>query len=251
MAGITVTIITKNEEQNILRCLESVKPFANEIVIVDSMSTDRTVDICRSFGCTIILREFDGYGPQKQFAADQARNEWVFSVDADEVISPELQQEISQLFKKEVQLFAGYRIPRSLYFMGRIMKYSGVSNEFILRLYNRNKGGFTTVPVHESIEVKGDIGTLTGKIFHYSHRDITHLIDKMNLYTSLAAQGNLKRGKSYPAVWVAIKFPSSFITYYFLKGGILDGYPGFIWSFLSAVYASMKIAKTIELKENR
>lgn len=249
MNGISVTIITRNEEKNILRCLESVKPIAGEIVVVDSLSGDHTADICRSFGCRVFLREFDGYGSQKQFAVDQSQHDWVLSIDADEVLSPELQQEILHLFNSGGPLADGYFLPRSLCFMGRVMKYSGVSKELILRLFNRKKGVFTRVPVHERIEVQGKTDNLKGKILHYSYRDISHHLDKINGYTSHAAQGYLEKGRSFSKSWVALKFPVSFITFYLFKGGFLDGYPGFMWSFFAAVYGSVKIAKTIELKE--
>lgn len=259
---LSVTIIVKNEEKNILRCLESVKPVAGEIIVVDSMSTDQTASICRSFGCRVFQREFDGYGSQKQFAVDQATNDWILSIDADEVISDELRRELIAMFglqshkvtESELAIStspSGYRIPFSLCFMGRIMKHSGVGNEFHLRLFDRRKGRFTTVPVHEGIEITGNTSELKGRIIHYSYRDISHHLGKINIYTSQAADGNLSRGKSYPRIWVGLKFPFSFFSFYFLKGGILDGYPGFMWSFMAAVYATLKIAKTVELKENQ
>jgi glycosyltransferase involved in cell wall biosynthesis len=257
MPKLSVVIITHNEEYNILRCLESVKPVADEIVVVDSRSEDRTTQICRDFGCIVISREFDGYGSQKQFATDQATNDWVLSIDADEVVSEELQHEINQLFhdppKSEIPnpksqiLHSAYRIPFSLHFMGRFLKHSGVGNEFHLRLFNRTKGKFTTVPVHEGIEVKGSVGILKGRIIHYSHRDIRHHIEKINTYSSQAAEGYRKSGKSFPKIWVALKFPLSFISFYFIKLGFLDGYPGFMWSFLAAFYSTLKVAKTIEI----
>jgi len=256
MPNLSVTIITHNEEQNILRCLDSVKSFADEIVVVDSMSTDRTTQICREFGCKVFSREFDGYGTQKQFAADRATNDWVLSIDADEIVSEELQHEINQLFhdppKSEFRNpksefpHPAYQIPFSLYFMGRLLKHGGVGNEFHIRLFNRTKGGFTTIPVHEGIEVKGSVGILNGRIIHYSYRNISHHIEKINTYTSQAAVGYREKGKSFSKIWVALKFPASFISFYFIKLGLLDGYPGFMWSFLAAVYSTLKVAKTIE-----
>jgi glycosyltransferase involved in cell wall biosynthesis len=257
MPKLSVVIITRNEELNILRCLESVKPVADEIVIVDSGSDDRTCQICRDSGCKVISREFDGYGNQKQFATDQATNDWVLSIDADEVLTEELQHEIIQLFhdppKSQIPnptseiLHPAYLIPFSLCFMGRILIHGGVGNEVHLRLFNRTQGGFTTVPVHEGIEVKGSAGRLNGRIIHYSYRDISHHIEKINTYTSQAAEGYRERGKSFSKTWVVMKFPLSFFSFYFLKLGLLDGYPGFIWSFLASVYSTLKVAKTIEL----
>lgn len=256
MSKLSVIIIARNEELNILRCLESVKPVADEIVVVDSMSADRTASLCRDFGCKVFQREFDGYGSQKQFAVDKASNNWVLSIDADEVVSEELQVELKELFGDGAagsattgvpQLkFSGYNIPFSLHFMGKLLRYSGVGKELHLRLFDRTRGGFTLVPVHEGIEVHGAVGRLSGRIIHYSYRDISHHIEKINTYTSQAADGYLKRGKSFSKWWVALKFPTSFISFYLIKRGFLDGYPGFMWSFLAAVYATLKVAKTVE-----
>lgn len=257
MAELSVVIITRNEEQNILRCLASVKPVAGEVVVVDSGSDDRTIELCREAGCRVFNRVFDGYGMQKQFAVDQAVNDWVLSIDADEVVAPGLQAEIKTLMKSmppagsdvatDPVIPSGYRIPFTLHFMGRILKHGGVGNEYHLRLFNRRQGGFTTAPVHEGIEIRGTIGTLKGQVVHYSYRDISHHLEKINIYTSQAAEGYVKKGKRFSKCWALLKFPSSFIAFYFIKLGFLDGYPGFMWSFLASVYATLKVAKTIEL----
>jgi glycosyltransferase involved in cell wall biosynthesis len=254
MTKISVTVITLNEEANILRTLESVKSFADEIVVVDSYSTDNTARICLDFGCKVIQRKFDGYGATKQFAVDQAANDWIFSIDADEEVSAELQHEIRSMFanrpdKSENLNCDAFRVPRVLHFMGRIMKHSGVGEELLLRLFNRTRCRFTTVAVHESVETEGNIGKLRGRLVHYSYRDISHHIEKLNGYTSLAASDYRKKGKHYTKAWAALKFPVSFFTFYILKGGFMDGYPGFMWSFLAGVYGTLKVAKTIELPE--
>jgi len=247
MPKISVTVITFNEEDNIRNCLDSVKSFADETVVVDSFSTDRTVSICRDSGCRVFERAFEGYGLQKQFAAEQTRNDWVLSVDADEVLSPELQNELSDFSREKEARFNGYDIPFSLYYMGRILNHSGVGHESHLRLFNRQKGRFTKSPVHEGVEVEGDTGKFQNRIVHYSYRDISHHLGKINTYTSQAAEGLAASGKSHTKISVAFRFPLTFLTYYFLKGGIRDGYPGFIWSYMAALYSSLKIAKTIEL----
>lgn len=251
MPAISAVIIARNEENNITRCLDSLKSFAAEIVVVDSMSTDQTAAICRNFGCRVFHREFDGYGNQKQYAVDQAFNDWVLSVDADEVISPALQDEISGLSKATELTFDAYIIPFSLVYMGKILKHSGVGNETHLRLFNRRKGKFTTTPVHEGIVTTGSTGRLRNRILHYSYRDIRHHIEKINTYTSQAAVGLVKKGKHYSGLGIALKFPLSFFTHFIVKGGILDGFPGFVWSWLSAFYASLKLAKTAELQRKR
>jgi len=254
MPKLSVVIITFNEEANILRTLESVKSFADEIVVVDSISTDHTVSLCRDFGCRVYSREFDGYGTQKQFAVDQASNDWVFSIDADEVVTGELQKEIIALFTDTSGSgirHPAYRIRRTLHFMGRILRHSGVGKEFLLRIFDRTKGRFTNVAVHEGIEVNGSSGMLHGCLIHFSYQNIAHHLEKINSYTSLAAKGYSEQGRSFSKIWAAVKFPTSFISFYILKGGFLDGYPGFMWSFLAATYATLKIAKTIELKQEQ
>ena len=249
MPKISIVIITKNEEKNIPRCLESVKELSDEILVVDDHSTDRTAEICRSSGCRVILHSFEGFSRQKQFAVDQAANDWIFSLDADEMITPELSKEIRNLFSQDEVPDAGYRIPFSLFYMGRILKHSGTGRESHLRLFDRRRGGFTDVTVHEGIEVKGPVKTLKGKIIHYSYRDLSHHLQKINTYTSDAAEGYFSKGKRFSKCRVAWKFPVGFFIFYILKGGILDGYPGFLWSFMAAFYGSVKIAKTIEKQE--
>jgi len=249
MPELSVVIITFNEEQNIARCLDSVKAIASEIVVVDSFSSDKTAEICKSFGCRFLTRKFNGYADQKQFAVDQAANDWVLSLDADEVVSDELSIEIQTLLQKNMITNSGFMIPRSLFYMGRILKYSGVRSELLLRLFNRQKGGLTQVRVHESIEVTGSIGRLSGKLIHYSYNSISQHIQKTNIYTSLAAEGLKEKGKTFSKCWVSLKFPVNFFVFYIIRGGILDGYPGLIWSFMAAFSGSMKVAKTIELQE--
>jgi len=249
MPVISVVIIAFNEEQNIRRCIESVKPIAGEIVVVDSMSADQTGTICQSLGCRVIRREFDGYGTQKQFAVDQATNDWILSIDADEVASPELIGEIREKFRESSLAEAGFTICFSLVYLGRKLKHGGAGSDYHLRLFDRTKGGFTRVKVHEGITVTGMIRQLRGEILHYSYRNLTHHIEKLNDYSSRAAENYRNKGKHFPRIWTALKFPASFIQFYFLKGGFLDGYPGFMWSLLAAVYAVLKIAKSIEMKE--
>jgi len=251
MQHLSVVIITHNEEENIPHCIHSVKDLADEILVVDSFSTDRTVEICNSSGCKVISHPFEGYGQQKQFGVDQAANSWILSLDADEVVTDELKQEIRTLLQQEPVPHGGYQIPFSLFYMGRILRYSGTGNEFHLRLFDRTKGRFTVVKVHEGVEVNGPVGSLKGKIIHYSYRDLFHHLQKINTYTTQAAEGYTAQGRKFSKAWVAFKFPVSFFVFYIIKLGILDGYPGFLWSFFAALYGSVKVAKTIEMQEHK
>jgi glycosyltransferase involved in cell wall biosynthesis len=248
MQKLSVVIITHNEEENIPRCIHSIKDWADEILVVDSFSADSTVEICNSSGCKVISHQFEGYGQQKQFGVEQASNNWILSLDADEVVTDELKQEIRTLMQKEAIPHGGYQIPFSLFYMGRILRHTGTNN---LRLFDRTRGRFRFVNVHESVDVNGPVGTLKGKVIHYSYRDLVHHLQKINTYTTQAAEGYTARGRRFSKVWVAFKFPVSFFIFYILKLGILEGYPGFLWSFFAAFYGSMKVAKTIEMQEKK
>lgn len=251
MPELSVVIITRNEERNILRCLDSVRQLASDVVVVDSGSTDRTLEICSANGCRVYNRTFEGYGTQKQFAVDQAKNDWILSLDADEVVSDELRRELQRftavLETEEKDVFSGYYIPFMLHYLGRLVRYSGACRN--LRLFNRKAGRFTLVPVHETVEIDGKIGAMKGRIIHYSYRDISHHFEKINFYSSRAAGGYHRAGKKYNRCWPAFKFPITFIVFYFIRRGFLDGYPGFMWAFLAGVYTTLKVAKTIELNE--
>jgi glycosyltransferase involved in cell wall biosynthesis len=245
MARLSVVIITHNEEFNISRCLESVRDFADEIVVVDSLSGDKTVEICKAFGCRVIFHEFEGYGRQKQFAIEQAANDWIYSLDADEVLTDELKAEILGILASDKNSIGGYRVPEAFMYLGKILKHSVT---YPLRFFNRTKGRFTDALVHEEFIVEGVTGKLKGKMIHYSYRSLEHHLQKINHYTTQAAIKYSQNNKSFSKIWVVLKFPVNFFIFYFIRLGILDGYPGFMWSFLAAFYGSLKIAKTIEYK---
>lgn len=248
MPEFSIVIITRDEERNILRCIESVKPLATEIVVVDSGSTDNTVELCKANGCRIFYRKFDSYGKQKQFAIDQAINNWILSIDADEIVTDTLCDEL-QIFSvssvaSTTEGVKGFYIPFVLHFMGKVVRHSGAGRN--LRLFDKSAGKFTLVPVHETFAVNGTVSVMKGHIIHYSYRNISHHLEKLNFYTSLAAEGYNRRGKKYFKCWTAFKFPITFFNHYFVRRGFLDGYQGFIWSFLAGVYTTLKVAKTIE-----
>jgi len=249
MTKLSVTIITFNEEDNIGRTLESLKGLADEVLIVDSFSTDRTVEICESFGCRIIRRAFTGFVDQKQFAVDEAQNDWIFSLDADEELTEDLRNEMIALFAKDKIPHDGYNIRFSLSYLGRILNHSGVGFEHKLRLFNRQVSKFDFSLVHEVVKVNGSVGRLIGKSIHYSFRDLFHHLEKLNRYTSLAAEQNVLKGKKYPKYMVPVKFLVTFFIYYFIKRGFLDGFPGFIWCFTIAFDRSVRITKTVELQK--
>lgn len=249
MNRLAAVIIAFNEEQNIARCLASLQGVADEIIVVDSQSSDRTTEICTAFGCKVFQRAFTGYSDQKQFSVDAASCDWVLSIDADEEVTRELKAEILVLMQQETIPANGYYISRDLVYLGRHMKYGGTANERILRLFNRKYGNFNGAIIHEKVELQGTAGNLKGKLLHFSYRDIPHQLEKISGYAAKAAQDLASKGRRYPKIWVLLKFKFSFITFYIIKGGFLDGYPGFMWALMRAVYASLKIARTIEINQ--
>jgi glycosyltransferase involved in cell wall biosynthesis len=238
MEKISVIIITLNEEKNIDRCLESVKSF-DEIVVVDSGSTDRTVDIARKYTGTIFHRRFDNFSSQKNFALSKCRNSWILSLDADEFISSHLMKRLENL---KPQGEEGYRIKRNTHIFGRLMKYGGHDKDMPLKLFNKSKGIFVQ-SVHEYVNIAGKIGLINDPIIHYSSRDINEYMLKLNLYTDLEVKCLLQKKKriSYDKV---LFYPiARFIQLYILRKGYLDGIEGFVFYSLSGFYDFIKYFK--------
>lgn len=244
MWGISTILITFNEENNIGRCLESVKPFSDEVIVVDSGSTDRTVDIAREHGARVFQRDWPGYGPQKQYALEQATSPWVFSIDADEVVSPELCSAIQSLDPYRY----GYQVARPVWYLGQWIRHSGWYPGWVTRLFRRESGAFTDEIVHESVRVSGSVGRLRGDLLHYSYRDISHHIDKMNGLSTLAAEKMYRRGRRAGFLSLLVVPWLQFNKTYFLRRGFLDGRAGVVVSLLHSVYVFLKYAKLRELQ---
>ena len=241
---ISVFIITYNEEEIIAKCLEKLN-LADEIIVVDSGSYDKTVSICEAFGAKIIYRKFDNFGMQKQFALNQTKNDWVLSLDADEVLSDALIAEIQNL-----NLFnniKAYQIKRKHVFMKKIFNYGNESNRLIVRLFNKKHGKFNLQEVHESIEIEGKIGKLNHAFMHYSYPSINQYIEKLNLYTSLYAKNQSNSVKKFSTIKIIFKTNFEFIKQYFLNKNFLNGKEGLYWSVLCAHYTFIKCIKTNEL----
>lgn len=242
---ITITLITLNSEKTLKPVLEAVS-WADEIVLVDSGSTDKTLEIARQFNAKIVYRAFDGYGSQKNFATSQASNDWILSLDDDEILTPKLQQEIQNLSLSTTD-YEGFKIPRSLIFLGKLLRFSGEYKRLTLRLFNRKQGNWNAEYVHESVEVKGKIGILKHQILHDSYRDLTDYFNKFNKYTSLGAKTLAERGKTASSLKIITRFPTTFLKIYLLKGSCLDGYAGFMWALLTAMTPVIKYAKLREM----
>src|SRR5262245_60736616 len=191
MVEISTVVITKNEERNLPRCLASVRSCSQEVVVVDSGSTDGTLDAAKRAGARVIPQEWLGYGKQKQFALEQARSPWVFSIDADEEVSPELQAEIGRLdFSAD-----GYSVGRRVWYLGRWIRYGTWNPDRVLRLFRRDRARFTPERVHETVELAGRAARLRWPLYHYSYRDIAHHLAKINEMTSLSAAQMAERGR--------------------------------------------------------
>ena len=245
MDKISAVIIAYNEERGIADTLRALD-FCDEIVVVDSGSTDATVSICKQCNCRVFTRTFDGYGTQKEFAVSKATNDWVLAVDADEVVSDALKQEIKSVFATRPGNVMGFYIPISLVFLGRILRFGGEYKKPHLRLFNRTAGTFTGDKVHEHAEIQGKKARLKNHILHYSYDGIRDYLIKFNDYTSRAAEGLFQEGRSFAKLNVFVRFPLTFLKIYFVKGCILDGYQGFVWALFSSLYHVVKFAKLLE-----
>ncbi|MBN1757843.1 MAG: glycosyltransferase family 2 protein [Chitinispirillaceae bacterium] len=234
MEKLSVVIITKNEERNIGRCLASVA-WADEIVILDTGSNDRTLDLSREHNCRIEHTEWHGFGPAKQKAVACASHSWILSVDADEEVSPELRNEIQHILGGDGTIrFDAYRLKRRTWYVDRWIRHSGWNSDTPVRLFEKHKAGFNEKLIHESVEVRGTIGTIGGLLYHYSYPDLVSHLDKMRFFTALAAEqriGNRKRGSVTAAL---LHGCSKFIKMYLLQAGFLDGKTGFVLAVNSA-----------------
>jgi glycosyltransferase involved in cell wall biosynthesis len=196
MPKLSAFIITKNEALDIGACLDSLRNLADEVVVVDSHSTDETAAICRSRGARVFMRAFDGFAAQKQFALEQTSHPWVLSIDADEQVTPPLADEIKLLIDQP-RPEAGFEIRRNFYFLGRRLQYGGLGNDWVLRLFKRDLGYFRKVQVHERVDVRGAVGRLRTPLEHYSYPTLEEYVQKCNQYTTLAAQQQWAQGRRF------------------------------------------------------
>jgi glycosyltransferase involved in cell wall biosynthesis len=243
---VTVTIITLDEAAHIADAIDSAA-WADEIVVVDSGSADDTVAIARSKGATTETRAWTGYVDQKNFAASLASNDWIFSLDADERIPPALASEIRALLATEPPR-SGYRVPRVTYHLGRWVRTTDFYPDHQMRLYDRRKGRWQGRYVHESVTVDGSSGQLTGELEHYSYRDLSDHLDRINAYTTLAARQMYESGRRAHAVDLLVHPAAAFLRNYVLRRGILDGTAGLTLSIVNAYSVFLKFAKLWEIQ---
>lgn len=242
---VSVTIITKNEEKNISETLESVKNF-EEIIIVDSFSTDRTIEICKKYTEKIYQNEWKGFATQKQYAIDKAILPWVLVLDADERVTEALKKEIAQKIKNKD--FDGYFIPRKNFFLGKWIKHSGWWPDYTLRLFRKDKGRFEQREVHEKIIVNGKVDYLKEPILHYTYQSLEDFIKKMQIYSSSSAVEIAKKNPLKYKIFLKLFFSPlfSFLKMLILRRGFLDGLRGLILAVLYSFYSFLKYAKAWE-----
>jgi glycosyltransferase involved in cell wall biosynthesis len=249
MTRLSVVIITHNEEANLARCLESVR-FADEIIVVDSHSTDRTVEIARACGARTFAIEWPGFGPAKQFAVDQGAGEWILSIDADEMVPPELCTEIRNIVGTE-NACDGYDMPRLTNFLGRWVRHSGWYPDRVLRLFRKSSGRFTNAAIHEHVALTGTIGHCRNDLWHYSYPSLEVYFDKFNRYTTEGARQAFERGERAVLFDLTIRPAVAFIKHYISKAGFLDGLEGLMIASLSSCAVFTKYAKLRQLVRER
>jgi glycosyltransferase involved in cell wall biosynthesis len=243
---LSATIITYNEEKNIERCLKSLH-WVDEIVVIDSYSKDNTVEICKKYNCNVLQTKWLGFGKTKQLAVDNAVNEWVLSIDADEEVTPELQKKIKEiLFDPKSN---GYYIKRKSFYLGHEIKYCGWNNDYPVRLFDKNFGNFNDKEVHESVKINSEKLKIHEPLLHFTYPTVTSHIEKVNRYSSLAAGELINKRKHY-SIFSAIIFGFvKFINMYLLKLGFLDGKIGLILCYNSAFGVYLKYIKTWQIKK--
>ncbi|MCP4147284.1 MAG: glycosyltransferase family 2 protein [bacterium] len=250
MIKLSVVIITLNEEDRLEAALESCRDIADEIVVVDSFSTDKTCEIAARFNAKIFKKTFVDYGSQKNFALNKAQNEWILNLDADERVSDLLKESILDFKKKKKINTDGYRINRKTFYLNRWIKHSGWYPDRKLRLFKKNKSQWKG-RIHEGLHLDGDTLHMPGDILHYTYRDVTDHINRLNKYSKMQAQDIVSKKKNLLYLRLLLLPPITFIRFYFWKMGVLDGLPGFIIALVSSWSTAMKYMKAIELKREK
>ena len=246
--ALSVAIITLNEEKRLTDCLKSIS-FANDIVVVDSGSTDNTVSIAKTHGARVFHEEWQGFGEQKQLAIDHCQNSWVLVLDADERVSPETAEEIGSILSVPDPNQA-YKVPRKNLFLNRWIQHAGWWPDYVIRLINTDFCRMNTKPVHESIEVNGKTGTLQNPLIHFATQNIEHTMAKMDRYSSIGAKEMFENGEKASYSKALGRGAWAFVYNYLFRMGFRDGSPGFIIAVSDGLNKFFKYAKLVELSKN-
>ena len=241
---VSVVVITWNEEERLRACLGSAA-WADELIVVDAESRDKTVQVAREFTDHVLVRPWPGFPEQKNFALAQANGEWLLSLDADEEVTRELRDEILALLAEDPPC-VGYRVPRRNMFWGRWIRHGGLYPDWQLRLFRRGRGHFVARAVHESVEVDGPVGRLRNPLVHRSYRDTTDFLERANRYSSLAAEDWIRHGRRATWTDLVVRPLARFGSMYLARGGFLDGWRGFLLAALYAYYVFIRSVKIWE-----
>lgn len=236
---ISAALLTFNSEKHIDNVLKKLY-WCDEIIILDSFSTDETINICKKYTSLIFQNKFEGFGPQKKILMSKCKNNWIISIDSDEVLNDELISNILKLTDTDLKKNAGFLINRKHIFLNKQFMYGKESEVWILRLFNKNKGGVTENIVHESIKVNGKIAKIKGTLLHYTISELKEAIHKMDIYAQLKAQEYFKSKKKCTWIKLYITLPFTFFREYILHRNFMNGYQGYIWALLVAQGAALK-----------
>jgi len=245
MNKVSVIIPTLNEEDRVGRALESAK-FADEILVIDSFSKDNTIEIAKSYEARIIQRVFDDFSSQKNYAINQASFDWIVVLDADEVITEELQKEIVEKASNP-KGNVGFYIYRSFFIKDKRIRFSGTQNDKLIRFFNRKRCHYQGV-VHEKIKAKGKVGVMEGRLLHYSYKSFDHFISKLNLYATLKAKSIYRKNIFLNPYHFVIKPIARFVKHYLIQLGFLDGFYGFLIACLHSYGVFARYVKLWQMK---
>lgn len=243
---ISAVIITFNEAERLPAALKSLEGVASEIIVVDSHSTDETVKIARSFGCRVFEREWTNYADQKNFGQSQASYPWILSLDADERLSPELREEIISLLPTEPDC-VGFSMPRRVFYLGRWIRHGGWYPDRRVRLFRRDRAHWEGEYVHEKLVIEGEIKRLKGDLLHFTYRNITDHMRRINLFSELGAKKLYASRKKCRWYHLTLLPLLRFVRNYFFLGGFLDGFPGLVICVLSSYALFARYAKLKEI----
>ncbi|MGR3218329.1 MAG: glycosyltransferase family 2 protein [Candidatus Anammoxibacter sp.] len=246
---VSVCIITFNEEDRIKDCLESVG-WADEIIVIDSYSTDKTVEICKEYTDNVFLNKWPGFRKQRGYALDKASNNWVLCLDADERVSKELAQAINEEFTTKDIRYNGFFFRRHSYYLGRLINHGGWYPDYKLRLFRKDTSRCEGIDPHDKIVVQGPKKYLKKDIIHYPYRSISDQLKTIDSYSTLFADEMIRDGRKFNILQLFIRPPTRFLETYIWKKGFLDGLPGLINILIASFYVFLKYLKWYERKKS-
>jgi glycosyltransferase involved in cell wall biosynthesis len=247
---LTVLVPAGNEEKHIKACLESAR-WADELLVVDSFSTDKTVEIAKEIGARVLQHEYKNSAAQKNWAIPQAENDWILVLDSDERVTPELAQEIKKVMAMPAQeRKAAYRLFRRTYFFGREIRHCGWDTDSVIRLFDRKRADYPEQWVHANMKVDGDVGTFKGRLLHYTYDSMAQYFEKFDRYTTWSARDLLARGRKATVANLTCRPLFRFLKMYLLRLGFLDGVAGAVLCGLAACSVFTKYAKLWEMQKS-